>query len=91
MFVNLRTIPAGQAMYTVAVTDDPRDTPTVDVCYEELDVVGSSRLTSKEVAQLAEPRVMDFYGPGARVIGVVNQTDAYVMFQDSERDLRQEV
>lgn len=84
MFMNLHALPAGQSMYTLAVTNLPADTPKDRMEYDEVDVVASSRAT---VAQVIAAADLDGY-EGCRVIGVVNQSDGYVVCEDPTGDYR---
>lgn len=88
MWMNLDQVPTGKAMYTIAITDDPADTPKDDIGYDEVDFVASTHLTAREVVRRAdEAGALEGY-EGQRVIGVSNQSDAYVMWQDPAGDLR---
>lgn len=84
MFMNLHTLPAGQAMYTLAVTDDPAGTPRDQVEYDEVDVVAPA---GASVAAIIAAADLDGY-EGCRVIGVVNQSDGYVVVEDPDGDYR---
>lgn len=89
MYVNLHTIPAGQAMYTLAVTSDPPPVTEHDndvFSVDEVDFVASTRLTSREVARRAQQAgALEGY-EGMRVVGVVNQSDGHLMWQDLAGD-----
>jgi hypothetical protein len=88
MWMNLDQVPAGQAMYTLAVTNQPVGTPKDDIVYDEVDYVASTRLTAREVVRRAnDAGALEGY-EDARVIGVVNQSDGYVLIEDPEGDLR---
>ena len=84
MFMNLHTLPAGQAMYTLAVTDAAVGTPRDQVEYDEVDVVAPARASVAEIIAAAD---LDGY-EGCRVIGVVNQSDGYVVVEDPDGDYR---
>jgi hypothetical protein len=84
MWMNLHTLPAGQSMYTLAVTNQPAGTPADDLEYDEVDVVAPRRAT---VAQIVAAADLDGY-EGCRVIGVSNQSDGYVLVQDPDGDYR---
>lgn len=81
MFMNLHTLPVGQHMYTVAITDQPADAD--DIFYDEVDVVAPARATIQEVLLAAD---LSGYG-GQRVIGVVDQSDPYVLMQDTASEI----
>lgn len=87
MFMNLHALPVGQSMYTLAVTNDPTGTPHDQIGYDELDVVASSRANVAGVVAAAKAELDDLY-PGARVIGVVNQSDGYVVVENPDGDYR---
>jgi hypothetical protein len=78
MFVNLHNLPTGQSMYTLYLTMDPVGTPRDELCAEEIDVVASSRASVAEIIAAASAELED-YEPSIRIIGVVNQSDGYVM------------
>jgi hypothetical protein len=84
MWMNLHTLPAGQSMYTLAVTGDPVGTPKDEVEYDEVDVVAPRGASVAEIVAAAD---LDGY-EGQRVIGVSNQSDGYVMAQDVDGDFR---
>lgn len=85
MFVNLHSLPAGQSLYTVAVTAQPASTPDSDGWfYDEADVVAPARATVADVIAAA-----DLSGYEAcRVVGVINQSDGYVVAERPNGDLR---
>jgi hypothetical protein len=80
MFMNLDTIPAGQAMYTVAVTDiEPGTVHRADMYFDEVDVVTSSRATVDEIIAAADLSGYE----GQRILGVVNQSDGFIVLEDA--------
>lgn len=79
MFMNLDTLPAGQHMFTIAVTADEPGTHRADIFFDEIDVVAPSRATVDEIIALADT---DGY-EGQRVLGVVDQSDAYIVLEDA--------
>lgn len=83
MFVNLHTLPAGQHMYTVAVTMDP--VGTEDLGYDEVDVVASSRGTTQDILLAGAEHLNDYVA--FRVLGIVDQSDGYVLWQDEASTL----
>lgn len=87
MYVNLHTLPANKAMYTVSFTwEEAGSTPDL-MWTEEIDVVAPRGLTALEVAELTQETIEKDYEEGARVIGVANQSDGYVMWKDPNGDL----
>lgn len=86
MWMNLDQLPAGKSMYTIAVTDQPLDTPADEIAYDEIDVVTSSRATAQEVVAAAKDELEEY--EGVRVIGVSNQSAGYVLWQDPNGDLQ---
>lgn len=84
MWMNLDQVPAGKHMFTVAVTESPVDTPADEIGYDEVDVIAPSRSTAREVVALADLEGYEH----CRVIGVSDQSDGYVMWQDPKGDLR---
>lgn len=87
MFVNLDKLPAGQALYTLAVTSDPVETPRDLVSYDEIDVVAPAYSTAHEVVEAAREEIARDYESTARVVGVADQSKGYVMWQNSAGDL----
>lgn len=83
MWVNLHTLPAGQRMYTVALTDQPVGTPSDELWYDEVDVVAPARIDAREVAERANLEGYEH----CRVIGVSDQSDGYVLWEDKDGDL----
>lgn len=84
MFVNLHTLPRGKAMYTIALTEQPAGTPSADLFYDEVDVVADAWATVDAILAAAD---LDGY-EHCRVIGVVNQSDGFIVVQDEQGDLR---
>lgn len=80
MFVNLHSLPAGQHMFTVAVTPDPAGAE--DLFYDEVDVVAPSRSTVDQIIAAAD---LEGY-EGQRVVGVSDQSDGYVLWQDASSE-----
>lgn len=84
MFVNLHTLPVGKAMYTIAVTNDPVDTPRDERYIEEYDLVFNTRASVGTLIAYALARPDWPYDDDMRVVGVANQSDAYVMQENWE-------
>lgn len=84
MYVNLHTLPADQAMFTVYVTLDPEGTHRSEITAEEVDIVYKRNATWGEIASYGTDdmgdRIVDAYGPDARIVGIVNQSEGYVLF-----------
>lgn len=79
MFMNLHTLPTGKHMFTVAVTTDPLDTPRIHRWYDEVDVVAPQGSSSLEVIAAAKEQGLLADYPDARIVGVVDQSDGYVL------------
>lgn len=89
MWMNLDALPAGKSMYTVYVTTDPEGTPRSEMGADAVDIVASSSATWGSVCSYgtahpsgehAPTYIIGLYGEDARIIGVVNQSDAYVVY-----------
>jgi hypothetical protein len=81
MFVNLHTLPAGQSMYTLYLTADPQGTARSEMNGEEEDLVLPRGLNGKAVLERPEVKAaLEGFEPGTRVIGIVDQSDAYVVW-----------
>lgn len=95
MWMNLDTLPAGRSMYTVYVTCEPEGTARSQMSADEVDVVARSSASWGEVCNdgqvlrdfreegnhtPATSRMLEMYGEDMRVIGIVNQSDGYVVF-----------
>ena len=86
MYVNLDTIPAGQAMYTLHLTMDPLGTARSQMSTEEVDLVAPARLSRDELMNRDETKqeLRDLFGEpewlDARLVGLVNQSDGYVVY-----------
>lgn len=83
MFMNLDQVPAGHAMYTLAVAVDSEGDG-----YDEIDLVAPARCSAVQVAEAAEEQVVRDYPSDARVIGIINQSAGRVMFEDPTGNLR---
>lgn len=83
-YMNLDTLPSGQSMFTVAVTEQPPGTPPDDLFYDEVDVVTSSTATVAEVIAAADLTGYE----ECRVIGVIDQSAGYVLAEARDGDLR---
>jgi hypothetical protein len=81
MWMNLDQLPAGKSMFTVGVTNAPVDTPEDERYYEEVDVVFNSSASVGTIVTYAMGRPDWPYDENARVIGVSNQSDGYVLQQ----------
>jgi len=84
MWMNLDTLPVGKSMYTIAVTTAPVDTPTDERYIEEYDLVFNSRASVGTLITYAVARPDWPYGDDARIVGVANQSDGYVMIENWE-------
>lgn len=89
MWMNLDQLPAGKAMYTVYVSLDPEGTPRDETSADEVDIVAPAGSNWSDVINKgkAHPRgedakdfILDMYGPESRVVGVVNQSEGYVVY-----------
>jgi hypothetical protein len=80
MFMNLDTLPVGKSYYTVYVTLDPKGTPRLEMSADEVDVVAPSSASRDEVVNECAAEIVSDYGTDARVVGVVNQSDGYVVY-----------
>lgn len=79
MFMNLHSLPAGQHMFTIAVTDCEPGTHRADMYFDEVDVVAPARATVDEIIAAAD---LDGY-EGQRILGISDQSDGYVLFEDA--------
>lgn len=92
MFMNLDTLPAGTSLFTVYVTTDPEGTNRSEIAADEVDVLAPSSSTWGQVCNdgivntlepgqhYANAYIHDAYGEDARILGVVNQSGGYVVF-----------
>jgi hypothetical protein len=95
LFMNLDTLPAGKAYYTVYVTTDPEGTARLEMGADEVDVVaardagwGDVCNNGQELRDFYEDGnhkpatnwILEMYGPDSRIIGVVNQSDGFVVY-----------
>jgi hypothetical protein len=89
IFMNLDTLPYGRSMYTVFLTWDPKGTPRDQMSAEEIDVIADRsahrELVARDGMVNGDTRtcgqvIAEDYEPGARVIGVVNQSDGYTVY-----------
>lgn len=78
--VNIDQVPVGQSYYTVYVTWDKPGTARSAMCTEEVDLVMRSTNAWGTVATYVASSMAAGYEPGYRVVGVVNQSDGYVMY-----------
>ena len=87
--MNIDALPAGKSLYTVHVTLDPEGTPRSEMAADEVDVVAGSRASWGQVVSdgvendggaNAGGYIWATYGENARVVGVVNQSDGFVLF-----------
>lgn len=86
MFVNLHTLPAGQHMFTLAVTSQPVGTPEDELFVDEIDIVAKRNSTVAELVAAVSPEEAADY-EGCRVIGVADQSDGYLMFENPSSDI----
>lgn len=93
MWMNLDQLPAGKAMFTVYVTLDPKGTPRDEMGADEVDVVAPRSSGRQGVLENgtehpdggnAGEYIWQTYGPTARVVGVVNQSDGFVVYDAFE-------
>lgn len=84
MWMNLDTLPANKRMYTIAVTTAPVDTPKDEQWYEEYDLVFNSGASVGTLVTYAVARPDWPFGDDARIVGVANQSDGYVMQENWE-------
>lgn len=89
MWMNLDQLPVGKSMYTVYVTTDPEGTTRDEMEAEEVDVVASSSASWGTVVndgkvhpegENAGAYIRESYGLDSRIVGVVNQSDGYVVY-----------
>lgn len=95
MFMNLHTLPPGKSMYTVYVTTDPEGTDRSAMSADEVDVVAACSASWGDVCNNGQELrdfhedgnhkpatnwILEMYGEDARVIGIVNQSDGYIVF-----------
>lgn len=84
VLVNLHTLPAGQHLYTVAVTDDAPAPSWDELAYDEVDVVAPARASLAQIVAAAD---LSAY-PGQRVVGVIDQSTGDVLASATDGDLR---
>jgi hypothetical protein len=86
MYVNLDTLPAGQAMYTLHLTMDEVGTARSAMSTEEIDLVAPRGLSRDELMNREETKqeLKDTFGEpewlDTRLVGLVNQSDGYVVY-----------
>lgn len=89
MWMNLDTLPAGKSMFTVYVTLDDEGTPRSETSADEVDVVAPRNANWSSVVnegtvhpsgEAAKDFILELYGPDSRVVGVVNVSEDYVVF-----------
>lgn len=91
MFANIDRVPSGHHLFTLYVTDAPTGTPEDEIFTEEIDVIVRQQSSLADVlAAAARGALADYDSDRIRVIGVVNQSDAYVVAQTVDGDLRHE-
>ncbi len=97
MFANLDTLPADKHYFTVYVSTQPEDTPRDECEADELDIIAPafadwSDVVNKGTAvgydRPAQELLLEMYGIDMIVVGVVNQSIDYVVF-DHWRDSEQ--
>lgn len=86
MFVNLHTLPVGQHLFTLAVTNQPGGTPEDELFVDEIDIVAKRNSTVAELVAAVSPEEAADY-EGCRVIGVADQSDGYLMFENPSSDI----
>ena len=84
MWMNLHALPEDKRMYTIALTECPVDAPEDKRYYEEYDLVFNAGASVGTILTYALARPDWPYGPDARIVGVSNQSDGYVMQQNWE-------
>jgi hypothetical protein len=92
MFMNIDALPAGTKLYTLYVVseDVPEGTPRSEMHCDEVDVTcarvngawndapnyGKVHPTGEHVPTY----LMETYGDGVRIVGIVNQSDGFVVY-----------
>jgi len=89
MFVDIDAVPAGKRLFTVHVTLGPNGTPRSEMSTDEVDVIAPARSDHEQVLEAGVENdgganagfyIAQTYGETARVVGIVNQSDGYVMW-----------
>lgn len=90
VFTNIDQVPAGRCLFTLHVTLDPEGTPRSQMACEEEDAVAPSGATWGQVVNDGEvvghresnvgAVLRAVYGLDMRVIGVVDQSCGYVLY-----------
>ena len=93
MWMNLDQLPAGKSMFTVYVTLDPKGTPRDEMGADEVDVVAPSSASRDAIindgavhpkGENAGAFIREMYGLDSRVVGVVNQSEGYIVYDAFE-------
>lgn len=85
MFMNLHTPPAGKALYSVYVTEAPVGTPADEIWMDEIDVVLARNANVAHILHAAAEELAGY--EGCRVVGIINQSDGYVVAALQDGDL----
>lgn len=80
MFMNLHTLPADQAMFTLFLSPDK--VKTKDSFTEEIDVVAPRHSSRLEILKLTEQERTQDYDPSLQVVGISNQSDGCWLWVD---------
>lgn len=87
MFTNLHSLPAGKALFTVALTDQPTGTPDEELCYDELDLVAPRRASLSRLVDFAQKAAASTYGDDVRIVGILNQSTGEVLAEAPQGNL----
>lgn len=76
-YMNLHTLPPGQQMYMAAIAGD-------DDSYDEYDIVLPASLGKDAALKLVrkDAEFIMLYGRKARIRGLINQSEGYIIFED---------
>lgn len=92
MYMNLHTLPADSAMLTLYITTDEEGTPRNETSAEEIDVVLPRRLRGRDAIMNSEPVKAELRGvfgdewTDTRVVGIVNQSDGFVVYDGFDNE-----
>lgn len=100
MFMNLHALPPGKEYYTVYVSTQDEDVTREDCVADEVDVIADRVSNTSEWGRVlndgrvvgeTEPNkpatntIIEMYGEDAMIVGVVSQTEGWIVF-DAWRD-----
>jgi len=89
MFMNLDTLPRGKSLFTAYVTLDPAGTDRSAMSADEVDIVAPRSSGKRGVLEdgvendggvNAGVYIHATYGENARVVGITNQSDGFVVY-----------